>query len=182
MSTKKIKISAKRPWIAYPGSVVQQNYGEDTKHGYLLWDINGPKSFDVRFHELPNPIPFVTIEWAGNIDATMTVAKTYPQGSRIRIYSQAELPQKDAVLLTSRLRQELKVTEVTFKTDHTANVNIVTTGDMSVAKEDLRNPDVLLRMLKDFHKSTTVSNDEWEAVHELLKQYLSHSIDPDGVV
>ncbi len=179
----KIRIRTKRPWIAYSGSTLQQNYGEDVKHGYLLWDINGPKSFDVRFHELPNPSPFVTIEWTGDVNATMDVLKkSYPLGSRVRIYSKTELPQKDAVLLTSRLRQEMKVSEVTFKTDHTVNVNIVNTGAMSFAKEDLRSPDVLLRMLKDFHKSSTVSEDEWTAVSECLTSYLVYSNDPDGVV
>lgn len=179
----KVRIKAKRPWIAYPGSVVQQNYGEDIKHGYLLWDIDGPKSFDVRFHELPNPIPFVTVEWAGDVDKTMTIVKkSYPLGSRVRIYSPIELAQKDAVTLVSRLKQEMKVTEVTFKTDHTTNVNIVKSGDATFAKEDLRNPDVLLRMLKEYHKSTDVSDDEWVTAHELMKSYLAQSNDPDGIV
>lgn len=181
--SKKVKIKAKRPWIAYPGSVLQQNYGEDVKHGYLLWDIDSAKSFDVRFQELPNPTPYVTVEWAGDVESTMsTLKKLYPVGSRIRIYSKTELSQKDAVVLTSRLRQEMKASEVTFKTDHTANVNIVNTGAMSFAKEDLRNPDVLLRMLKEFHKSTVVSEDEWAAVSECLTSYLARSSDPDGVV
>ncbi len=179
----KIKIKAKRPWISYPGSVVQQNYGEDVKHGWLLWDINGPKSFDVRFQELPNPSPYITVEWAGDVDKTMEeVKKAYPVGSRFRVYSQTELAQKDAVLVTSRLRQEMKAAEVTFKTDHTTNVNIVTSGDMSFAKEDLRSPDVLLRMLKEFHKGAVVSDEEWNSVYELLKTYLAYSNDPDGVV
>jgi len=35
----KIKIKRKVP-IAYPSSLVQQNFGETvTKHGYLLWDV-----------------------------------------------------------------------------------------------------------------------------------------------
>ncbi len=181
--SKRFKIKAKRPWIAYPGSVLQQNYGEDVKHGYLLWDINGPKSFDVRFHELPNPSPYVTIEWTGDIDSTMNVLKkSYPLGSRVRIHSKTDLSQKDTVLLTSRLRQEMKVSEVTFKTDHTVNVNIVNTGAMSFVKEDLRSPDVLLRMLKDFHKSSIISEDEWSAVSECLTSYLAQSNDPDGIV
>ena len=54
---KKVKIKALRPWIAYPGSTVQQNYAEDKVHGFLLWDIEDRNHFDVQFVELPNPKP-----------------------------------------------------------------------------------------------------------------------------
>ena len=31
--------------VAYCGSTIQQNYGEDTDKGFLVWDINSPVDF-----------------------------------------------------------------------------------------------------------------------------------------
>ena len=45
MERKKIKIKKKIP-IAYPSSLIQQNFGETvTKHGFLFWDIES-KTFE----------------------------------------------------------------------------------------------------------------------------------------
>ena len=55
------------PWISYPGSYTQQNYKEDLDHGYLIWDIDAKsRKHDVEFVVLPNPRPFVTVDWAGD--------------------------------------------------------------------------------------------------------------------
>lgn len=175
-----VRIKVKRPFIAYPGSTLQQNYAEDTKHGYLLWDISGPKSYDVRFHELPNPIPFVTIDWMGDVDKTLVEAKKYPRSSRFRVYSHIALVQKDAVSIVSELKQQMNATEVTFKTDQHVNMSVISAGSMTVIKDDLRNPDVLLKLLKDYHNNPAVSEKEWENVYELLKTYLSQASDSEG--
>jgi len=52
---KKIKIKKIIP-IAYPSSLIQQNFGENvSKHGYLLWDVEN-KSFTE--HDVENKHPF----------------------------------------------------------------------------------------------------------------------------
>ena len=45
--------------IQYPGSTIQQNFGEDLEKGYLLWDIKGPKNFDSEFHQVHNDYGFL---------------------------------------------------------------------------------------------------------------------------
>lgn len=48
-----------KPHIAYPGSLVQQNFGENLKeHGVLVWDIKSKKSV---FHPIENRYGFVNI-------------------------------------------------------------------------------------------------------------------------
>ena len=51
----KVKIRVKKPWIGFSGTPIQQNYAEELDHGYLLWDIQGPSTWNVDFHKLPNP-------------------------------------------------------------------------------------------------------------------------------
>ncbi len=170
---KKIRIKTKRGWIGYPGSTVQQNYAEDTVHGYLLWEISDKDSFDVRFCELPNPKPFVTLPWQGDVSSTIKFAReTYPVGCRYRIYNPEPLPQKDVVGLTTGMRDELAATEVTFKTDRHVSRDIITAGGTTVFKDDLRNPGVILKLVKEYHKGAVVSDDEWAEVGVLIEGYL----------
>lgn len=52
---KKIKIKKIIP-IAYVGSLIQQNFGENiTKHGFLLWDIP-TKTYTE--HDVENKFPY----------------------------------------------------------------------------------------------------------------------------
>src|SRR3990167_10111813 len=95
-----VKIKCVRSWIAYPGSTVQQNYAEDKVHGFLLWDIEDRNHFDVQFVELPNPKPFVTIEWKGNVEKTVKEAQKHPHGARFRVRNKDTLTQKEVIQLT----------------------------------------------------------------------------------
>ena len=56
--------------VAYPGSLIQQNYGEDIKKGFLFWEINNRYDFKSKLITIPNPYPFVTIDWQGNVEET----------------------------------------------------------------------------------------------------------------
>jgi len=41
--------------IIYPGSLIQQNFGEKiTGHGFVLWDITEPSDLTYEFHEVEN--------------------------------------------------------------------------------------------------------------------------------
>lgn len=183
MRAKRVKIRVKRPYIGYPGSVLQNTYGEALKHGYLLWDIKDGSSFDVAFHELPNPKPYVTLPWMGDVDSTLDGIDDYPPGTRYRIYSIQALSHLDTVSLTTTLRQEHSATEVTFKTDqHTTN-NVITTGNASMVKEDLRNPDVLLGLVQEFYgPDVEVTADEWIVVKELIGEYLAQAAADNDIV
>ena len=53
-----------KPHIAYPGSLIQQNFGENVKeHGVLIWDIVTKKS---NFVPITNKYGFVTIKVINN--------------------------------------------------------------------------------------------------------------------
>lgn len=173
----KLRIRTKKPWIGYPGSTVQQNYAEDTVHGFLLWEITAKDDYDVRFCELPNPRPYVTIDWQGDVSGTVALAKkSFPHGSRFRVYSHDPLAQKDVVDVTHGLKEAMQATEVTFKTDQQVNRDIIIShGSTQVVKDDLRNPDVLVRLLREYHHSAQVSEDVWTDVHDLVRGYIQHT-------
>jgi DNA repair exonuclease SbcCD nuclease subunit len=60
-----------RKSIAYCGSTVQQNYGEDPGKGFLLWDIKSKDKFTSKFYSVEHDQPFVTIDWKDAVNETM---------------------------------------------------------------------------------------------------------------
>ena len=178
----KVRIRTHRPWIAYPGSPVQQNYAEELRHGFLLWDIKSKEQFDVRFCELPNPRPFVTVDWAGTVEATLEASRVHPMGARFRIRNRDVLPQKEVAQLTLELRNEMKASEVTFKSERRVNRDVISAGSTTLVKADLRNPDVLMRLLREYHKEAGLSDDEWSTVKDQVTAYLQQALDGDDVV
>ena len=76
--------------IRYPGSTVQQNFGETNDKGFLIWDIQDKENFTVKHVVIPNPKPFVTI----NLTRTGRLPKNAqcPLGARIRLVSENSLP------------------------------------------------------------------------------------------
>ena len=180
--SKDVRIRCQRGWIGYPGSTVQQSYAEDLVHGFLLWDIDDRDYFDVEFCELPNAQPFITIEWSGTVERTVEGARRYPSNARFRVRSKDLLSQKDVIELTGRLRSELHALEVTFKNDHRIDRSVISAGAATLAKEDLHNPEVLMRLLKDYYADDDVSDDEWDAMKEGVSSYLREALDSDTLV
>lgn len=182
MSDKKVKIRVSMPWIGYPGSTLQQNYAEDLVHGYLQWNIESRDQFDVKFSKLPNPKPFVTLDWNGNVNKTYKLASKYPQGSRFRIRSNIHIAQQEMHELTTSLKHNMLATEVTFKIDQQINRNAVSTGAQVLERADLRNCDVLLKLVKNYHSSTKYKDQIWDAVGNRIKFYLSGATQNETVV
>ena len=73
--------------IAYSGSTIQQNYGEDPDKGFLFWDIKSKDDFDVKFYPIDHDMPFVTIDWKGTVESTLEEAVCQPNGARFRVRS-----------------------------------------------------------------------------------------------
>lgn len=162
-----------KPWIAYPGTPIQQNYAEQLEHGYLLWDIESSSSWSVVTRKLPNLKPFLTIDWAGSLDKTLEVARKAPKGSRFRIRSQIQLTQDDVHNISETLKTTMSATEVTYKSDHQIDKQTVKAGTTTLVKTDLRSPDVMSRLIKDYYKDAALSDSDFDTASELIKTYLS---------
>ena len=163
----------KKPWISYPGTPVQQNYAEELTHGYLLWDIGDTTTWNVEFKKLPNPKPYVTIQWTGSTEDLVSSASLHPDGTRFRIRSSDALGQKDFKAISDILKGKKQATEITFKSDFVADKSVVRTGTTTLGKADLRNPDVLLKLIKDYYSNAQVAPAEWNTVADQVKSCLS---------
>ena len=47
--------------VAYPGSLIQQNYSEDPSHGFLLWDLEDRK-FKATYHQVENDYGYKIVQ------------------------------------------------------------------------------------------------------------------------
>lgn len=177
---KKVKIKARVPNVAYPGSTIQQNYAEDLIHGYLHWKIESREKYNVVFNQLPNPKPFVTVDWAGNVHDTLTIATKFPKQSRFRIKSAVYITEQDVRALSNELKHTMQATEITFKVDHHVDRSTFSVGNQALEKTDLRNPDALLRLIKACYVGHDFKEDDWQRVLEKVKQYLSNVASTDG--
>jgi exonuclease SbcC len=58
------------PWSAYPGSLIQQNFGEETEKGYLIWRIEHNKPNRVEFRAIKNEKSFVSVNVSDDISVS----------------------------------------------------------------------------------------------------------------
>jgi DNA repair exonuclease SbcCD ATPase subunit/DNA repair exonuclease SbcCD nuclease subunit len=162
-----------KPWIGYPGSCIQQNYSEENERGFFVWDIREKNSFDVSFHKLANPIPFVTLTWNNSITELHENARKYPIGSRFRIISHQKISQKDSSEIISFLKSDYKAAEVTFKSDSDAIRESALAATSSIVKKtDLRDVNTLMKLLKDFHSKKETDN-FWAAVEQHVSKIVA---------
>lgn len=165
----------KKPWIGYPGTLIQQNYAEQLEHGYLLWDI-GEDDWTVKFRSLPNLQPYVTIDWDESFEKTLKKALGFPKGSRFRIRSNEKITQDDIHKLSEALKTTLSAAEVTYKSEHQVDKQSVKAGAALVSKKDLRSPEVISHLIKEYYKDKKISEEDVQIINDKTKFYLSSAI------
>lgn len=159
--------------IAYCGSTIQQNYGEDPGKGFLLWDIKSKDEFTSTFHEVPHDMPFVTIDWEGNVPDTMKNARKYPDGSRFRVKSENQINQTDIVHLHSELKHVKEASEIVYKYDVDFGESNISSSDSGLSTRDLRSEKTIQTLLKDYYKDAVLSDEEWEILENLTSSHFS---------
>lgn len=163
----------KKKTIAYCGSTIQQNYGEDPEKGFLFWDIRGKNDFDVSFHRLYSPNPFVTVDWAGTVENTIKSCKNYPQGARFRIRSSVPITQVECKRIQQDLKRQKDAEEVVFKNETTFDMSQIKTDNHDLNQQNLRDPEVHMGLIKDYYKDANFEEDVFENIQEKISSYLS---------
>lgn len=169
----KFQILNKKKTIIYPGSSVQQNHGEDPDKGFVFWDIRTKDDFDVSFHRLVNPHPFVTVDWQGTVQDTLHEAKKFKNGSRFRIRTTENIPQLEIKQIHNELKVSRNAKEVVWKFDQGVASNDIIDNDTLIKKEDLRDPKVQIKILEDYASPEAFDEEEWEEISKFVNRYIS---------
>ena len=168
--------------MAYPGSTIQQNYGETTGKGFLFWDIRSLDDFDVEFHEIPHMKPFITLDWNGSVDNIISESLNHPDGSRFRIRSKTALMQADSKRLQYDLRREKSATEVVFKSEASFDVSKIQTAGGSLSKENLREPNTHKKLIREFYRDSDIADKQYQKLDRLVEKYTSRISDDNEVL
>ena len=144
-----------KPWIGYPGSLIQQNYGEGNVKGYHVWDIRSADDWDVTFHQIPNDFQFVTINWQGSVADTIKEALAITGGvlqhKRIRVASDQTVFHLQMKELYDELKNKYKASEIVFKASKDTVSETGTDQDNHQKTTSLRNtPEVLCELYDSF--------------------------------
>jgi len=139
--------------IAYPGSTVQQNYGEETEKGFLFWQIKSRDEYRVNFVKLKNPRPFHTIEWRGDVSATMEECDKLPMGSRFRILNDENIAISESRQLAGELKKKKSASEVVWKFVGEQTREEMRAGSTTLSRENLRDPATIKSLFKSFAES-----------------------------
>jgi DNA repair exonuclease SbcCD ATPase subunit len=119
----KLQYIDKEKRIAYPGSIIQQNYGESVKKGFLLWEIKSKNDFKSKFIQVKNPHPFITLNWRNNIDETILFASRVKKGLKLRIRSEKSISQAEIKLLHYYLKNNKKAKEIVYQLSSDNNIH-----------------------------------------------------------
>lgn len=130
-----------KPNVAYPGSLIQQNYGESLVKGYLVWDIRSRNDWDVEFKRLHNNHSFISVQWHGTVFETVN-ALTREHGANlagksIRVLSRNTIFDIQKTDLTNQLRSNHKAVEVVYRFEKKRDTATTLYTDGEVEDEDL---------------------------------------------
>lgn len=162
--------------IAYCGSTIQQNHSELNNKGYLIWNIEDKNNWYVTHHIVPNPHPFVTIEWHDCLLTTIESCKLQQKGSRFRIATKKILAQEEMKSLGEFLKSEMDAQEVIWKIENIASNDVIDFDGSSIEKTSLRDRKTHMTLLKRFASSEyDFSDDEWSQIEQIIERHLSQA-------
>ena len=157
--------------VRYPGSTVQQNFGETDDKGFLIWDIESKDKFSCIHYAIPNPRPFVTIILDENGQVPDIDLKS---GSRLRILADKSVSLEKIKKATEICRTKFAPESITFVNKATASSNDAElVSKVLTEQENLRDPVVQERLIKNYLKDFKAEEDVLEKVIALNKKYSS---------
>jgi DNA repair exonuclease SbcCD ATPase subunit len=95
--------------IAYPGSLIQQNQGEELKHGFMIWDLESKTG---EFVDVHNDTAFYTMEVISGV--YQDVPDEYPNNLYLRIRHK-DTTQVRIKEIISEVKSKRKVVEVSLQ-------------------------------------------------------------------
>ena len=165
--------------IRYPGSTVQQNFGETNDKGFLLWNIQSKDDFSCEHVVIPNPKPFITV----NLTPTGRMPKglSVPKGCRLRLVSNNNLS-------LEAMRKAKEVAQHRFKPDTISFLNRAAGERGSVAEladsihqDNMRDPVVQEELIREYLSDYQVEEDLMKKVLNLNLEYIKKAEESEEI-
>ena len=157
--------------VRYPGSTVQQNFGETNDKGYLLWDIQDKETFTCEHFVLDNPKPFVTVRLTPT--GRMPRNQRIPRGARVRLISENNLSVQQMHRAVEVAKHRFKPESVTFLNRSAGQRGNIEKYAGNIEQENLRDTAVLEKFIREYLKDYEISEDLLQRVLDLNRKYTS---------
>lgn len=158
--------------IAYSGSTIQQNYGEDEDKGFLLWEINSKYDYSSSFHTLKNKYKFLNINFKNSVQDTINeYASVITENARVRIISEDVISNSEINELTVYLKNNYKVSEVVSKVN-TQTVQPLSIKNTKYDSFNINSSEARQKLINNFFKNT-ISKEETQKIDNLFDYYLT---------
>ena len=156
----------KKGRIRYAGSTVQQNFGESTCKGFLLWDIKDKENFTCKPFLYTSPKPFISIPLTagGKVPETQL-----PEGCRLRLVvgnSISSTALKKAVDVAKKLYKPESVSII----NRSNSSNSVEVPD-DFKRDDLRNAAVQETLIREYLSDYKLTEELDNRILDLNKKY-----------
>ena len=159
--------------VAYCGSLIQQNFGEDTQKGLLIWDIKSKSKYSVKPIEFRNPNPFVTVEYSGNLPIV-------PVNSNVRIILEKYYDQEQINKMKADLLRDCSPRSITIVNKHAKEVENEI-EDTDKTKLNLRDNNVQQELIREFLTSENLTEEQIQEVLEINTKFNLDAEVADGV-
>jgi DNA repair exonuclease SbcCD ATPase subunit/DNA repair exonuclease SbcCD nuclease subunit len=153
-------LSKEDPIMFYPGSLVQQNFGESFEgHGYALIDLTDNLSY--TFHDIPNDYGFYTLDVSdGQLPSNLPITSKTNVRLRTRNTSPAEVKK-----ILAEIRKSYRNSDVIVqKLDKIASGDEGKLFGESLHQGDVRNLQYQNQLIKEYLEHKEIDNDSIEAV------------------
>ena len=146
--------------IAYPGSLIQQNYSEEPSHGFLLWDVEKRKA---TYHQVENDYGYKILRVEDGKILNSTTGNPYeltfmPPKGRVKIkFTNTTLEQIKDIQIGLR-KQYPKLKEIV--TERQDNISIGDDRENKLDIGDVRDVNYQNELIEDFLKRNVDNIDE----------------------
>jgi DNA repair exonuclease SbcCD ATPase subunit/DNA repair exonuclease SbcCD nuclease subunit len=173
----------KEETIAYPGSLRQNNFGEDINKGYLVWEIEESGGFSSRRVILDQKRYFFTF----TIDSVQELGKlisendNLPSGCRWRIKSTKNLDITDEILIKEEIIKKYSPTgDIQFMPpeDEPLSNASIKVGNLDILHDNIRDSEVQKQLIEEYFNKKELDQALIDEIVALDKVYHSH-VDTD---
>jgi DNA repair exonuclease SbcCD ATPase subunit/DNA repair exonuclease SbcCD nuclease subunit len=160
-------LSKLNPAIFYPGSLVQQNFGEVFEdHGYALIDLT-KKEIEYTFHDIPNDYGYFTLDVDNGVlpDNLPLTSKT-----NLRVRTTNTDPAQLKRVLAS-IRKEYRIRDVIVqKLDRNADGSVANLEDGILNQGDVRNVTYQNQLLTEYLSAASIDDETIAKVLDINKK------------
>lgn len=158
--------------IAYAGSLIQQNFGEELNKGFLMWELGAKgKGHKVKSHFLPGSRPFYTVK----LDENLGIPKMdIEEGAHVRVSPPRPITLVEQKEIEIEVKKIFKPHDIITLSSNNIGEQRVAVGKKFSHVENLRKVHVQEKLIREFLKKKDIDEVIMEKILEMNRRFQIH--------